>query len=473
MSNWLERSDYVARFLDLYNRKVNSAKLNDLPQHLQQGLLWDMGLVVGNVDGTDTYLQVYTKCGITMASIGLTMDKFRPVNNFIQTKRDCTINVDGSAVLVQRQEVASFTLVDQVAKCAMKAVSLSNAKSSILSQDGLGANAIPEPRVWCHVEPSTKFWYSQLFSFVFGIDDANTEKYQLHFGEYLTRYFGGTDYNLQLIPARHCRFTSVDTNITSAAINVLYQTPCLQTKQLNFNDVILDFSIAAGAYGETFIGTHKTKQAAIKRAQKHRFMLKGAFQSFCEEIKLMGHLQHPNIVFFYGYCWDLRSPATLSAVIEYLSDGDLKLYLESNPDLSWATKIVYAVDVAKALQYLHEQQEYLMDLLHGKLSDFGISREQVNDGTLTVGVGTAYYSATEKPICIRLDVYWLKWSHTGLYSGLKMQPFNFANKIIHENFRPTVSDYCPRVIYDLVKRCFEADPKLRPTASEAVQLLEK
>jgi serine/threonine protein kinase len=211
----------------------------------------------------------------------------------------------------------------------------------------------------------------------------------------------------------------------------------------------------------------------------------------------MASFNHPNIVTFFGFAWDGRTMATLCAVTEYCDQGDLKSFLmsHSKTELSWdKAKAVLALDIARALQYLHETQHppvihrdlksknILVAMPHAKLSDFGISRDiNADTHTLTAGVGTAYYSAPEVMggesystsadifsfgcVLVELD------THMNLYEDLKIPPVSIVQKVIHENLRPSLSVECPSTIRDIVMQCFQRSPHARPTASELVLAL--
>lgn len=70
------------------------------------------------------------------------------------------------------------------------------------------------------------------------------------------------------------------------------------------------------------------------------------------EIKYMGKLNHPNIVKLIGYC---KEGEQRILVYEYMSKGSLETQLlaEKAPHLDWRRRINVAIDIAKALDSLH------------------------------------------------------------------------------------------------------------------------
>ncbi|OQR88224.1 protein kinase [Achlya hypogyna] len=597
MGEWVESADYVARFRSLQARAVAAtapkptalppatvvARLagfdltwDVLPPLLQQAVLWDMGLVVAKISGTDAYVQVYTACNQTMASIGLTMAEFTTPDPIIQTTTPCTPMGNGTNTTVLRQFKTDGTKLDNVIKCAIELVDAPDPQSSLLAQDALGADDIPAPRVWrhhdpgagwtklaihtlpakyapepawgsCPVGPSARIipcearnqrlsspnaclpqpsaamtsWLASfkttlppasssglstanivliavlsgvvVFAAVFfcicrrrravaspkdiGADDGTEDPSSQHYVDAAT----------PPTPAPHPAFERSASTV-EVALRELYRDPSIQSKQLVYKDLDWIRILAAGAFGEVYLGQYHNKRIALKRIQAIRLEVEGVVEAFAEEIRLMAHFRHPNIVAFVGFAWDLESPATLCAVTEYLPEGDLKAYLVAHPVLPWSTKMVFALDVARALQYLHELLEptiihrdlksknILLALPHAKLSDFGISREQINDDTLTAGVGTAFYSAPEVMKGLKYtkqaDVYSFGCvlaemdTHKSLYHEWKFPAIAILNKVMHEGLRPALTPTCPAAIRALAHQCFHADPNERPTASD-------
>ncbi|OQS01983.1 kinase [Thraustotheca clavata] len=602
MSNWLESADYVARFheLDAHNVRANAsttalppstvtARLealdlvwDELPELLRRGLLWDMGLVLANISGTDTYVQVYTKCKSSMASIGLTMAEFRQTNPISQNVTECRAFSTNSTVL--RQYTADGNLLDSVVKCAIDLQDIPDPQSSLLAQDDLGPKDVPQPRVWRHRDagagwtklaihtlPSANYpeaawstcpkrksariipcevrnqrlssnntcipkqsdtmtqWLTSYKATLpaksrNGLSTANIILISCICGAALVAIVGyfvyrryryrpsttdssqdlnispkyrgerGTDpthhdyVRAQTPPSPGYQSYELSASTVEIALQELYRDPSIKSKQLVYTEIDWVRILAAGAYGEVYLGQYRKRNIAIKRIQAMRTEMEGVVEAFAEEIRLMAHFRHPNIVSFIGFAWDLVNPTSLCAVTEYLVEGDLKAYLLANPTLPWSTKMVFALDVARALQYLHELLEQtiihrdlkskniLLALPHAKLSDFGISREQINDDTLTAGVGTAFYSAPEVMKGLKYtkqaDIYSFGCvlaemdTHKNLYHEWRYPAIAILNKVMHEGLRPSMSPTCPKAIYNMAQQCFDADPAMRPTASD-------
>jgi len=102
------------------------------------------------------------------------------------------------------------------------------------------------------------------------------------------------------------------------------------------------------------------------------------------EAAIMAGLRHDNIVGFRGFCYE--SPH-YAIVMEYLPMGSLYQLLHSNQVVDWETRVHISVGAGAGLVYLHSKNILHRDIkslnilvedkhgkLHGKLTDFGLSR---------------------------------------------------------------------------------------------------
>ncbi|KAF0718032.1 Aste57867_1948 [Aphanomyces stellatus] len=174
-NKWTESSDFVARFKDIYAANPSAGvvtydgipiptvvtdRLNahgltfsSLPNLMRQALLWDMGWVVGDVGGVDTFMQVYVPANTTMASIALPWAVYQQsAAGFGLKHTQCTFN--GKTYL--RQQVMAGPKLPPILKCAVDLVSV-DAQSSLLAQDALSASIVPEPRLYRH-QDTTQGW---------------------------------------------------------------------------------------------------------------------------------------------------------------------------------------------------------------------------------------------------------------------------------------------------------------------------
>ena len=89
---------------------------------------------------------------------------------------------------------------------------------------------------------------------------------------------------------------------------------------------------------------------------------------FLAECAILQSLRHPNICLYYGH--SLNDSLNLCLVTEYCSRGTLKNFL-NNPqyNLKMSQIIKFAIDIAKAMHYLHS---FKVPLVHRNLNTSNI-----------------------------------------------------------------------------------------------------
>nr|BAL04590.1 leucine-rich repeat receptor-like kinase [Lotus japonicus] len=179
--------------------------------------------------------------------------------------------------------------------------------------------------------------------------------------------------------------------------------------------------IGNGGFGATYKAEISPGNlVAIKRLSVGRFQ--GA-QQFHAEIKTLGRLHHPNLVTLIGYH---ASDSEMFLIYNYLSGGNLEKFIQerSTRAVDWRILHKIALDIARALAYLHDQcvprvlhrdvkpsNILLDDDYNAYLSDFGLARLLGTSEThATTGVaGTFGYVAPEYAMTCRVsdkaDVY--------------------------------------------------------------------
>ncbi|KAG2646678.1 hypothetical protein PVAP13_2KG526900 [Panicum virgatum] len=199
-------------------------------------------------------------------------------------------------------------------------------------------------------------------------------------------------------------------------VPITYETVVRATGSFNASNCI-----GSGGFGATY----KAEIApgvlvAIKRLSVGRFQ--GA-QQFHAEIKTLGRLRHQNLVTLVGYH---LGESEMFLIYNYLSGGNLERFIQerSKRPVDWKMLHKIALDVAKALAYLHDTcvprilhrdvkpSNILLDTNNNAyLSDFGLARLLGNSEThATTGVaGTFGYVAPEYAMTCRVsdkaDVY--------------------------------------------------------------------
>ncbi|KAK1946677.1 putative serine/threonine-protein kinase drkA [Phytophthora citrophthora] len=267
--------------------------------------------------------------------------------------------------------------------------------------------------------------------------------------------------------------------------------------------VVAERLINRGGFGEVYAGTYNGQQVAIKMLLPERKKSLTQVNAFLSEVKLMSTLDHAHIVEFIGVAWD--SLTDLCVVTEYMVI-DLKALLSKFEEQQMPVgfdhdKVKVALHVAHALTYLHScappvihrdlksSNILLSETMDAKITDFGISRERI-DATMTAGVGTSLWMAPEVMLGERyddkadmfsfgivmseLDQHTLPYSHAknNSHSGQRLTDTAILQMVAAGKLRVQFSQAAPESLVQLGLACVSTDPKLRPTAAEALYRLQ-
>jgi serine/threonine protein kinase len=208
---------------------------------------------------------------------------------------------------------------------------------------------------------------------------------------------------------------------------------------------------------------------------------------FCREIEALVHLNHPCILRILGW-----SPPTHSHSAEihteYAENKSLDRVLNqgrcgATPSFWTATgKMSIVCGVIIGMRYVHRQGYIHRDLkpsnilINGRgeamISDFGTSRLECDDNTLTPDSGTVHYAAPEQfyadARCTRsVDVFSFG---SILYEIVSGSPVFARSEPPHPIMRKLFAGDMPRLsnrhenwIQMLISRCWSKDPESRPS----------
>eukprot|EP00929_Paragymnodinium_shiwhaense_P022271 TRINITY_DN14269_c0_g1_i1.p1 TRINITY_DN14269_c0_g1~~TRINITY_DN14269_c0_g1_i1.p1 ORF type:complete len:977 (+),score=126.51 TRINITY_DN14269_c0_g1_i1:236-3166(+) len=158
---------------------------------------------------------------------------------------------------------------------------------------------------------------------------------------------------------------------------------------LDADDIIvhLDQILGAGAFGAVVGATMHGTAVAIKFPKNEGDGLrKKDLGSLVNEMRILRHVRHPNIVSFYGACV-VPGGSEVSLVLERVYGLQLIEYLRKPSRSAEPDRFTLMVDVACALRYLHAQRPAIVhgdlkgsnilvetNFTRARLIDFGLAR---------------------------------------------------------------------------------------------------
>ncbi|GMF16639.1 unnamed protein product [Phytophthora fragariaefolia] len=280
----------------------------------------------------------------------------------------------------------------------------------------------------------------------------------------------------------------------------------LLSLQINPDDIEDIRKLGTGAFGVVYLAKYRqNKLVACKRLKKGEATYENT-QSFIAEIKLCATLDHPRVVQLLGVAWTIESD--LQAIFEYMSNGDLRTYLEKSKSApkTWnAEKLQLAADITEALVYVHSfsppivhrdlksRNVLLSEDMRAHLSDFGVARVRSANNTMTSGVGTGRWLAPEViagnrdydqtsdifalgVVLSELDTHMLPYEDARGAGGNPLADVAILQLVASGRLLPTFGPQCPPELQDLARRCMAFNPQARPTAVEvafALRTLQK
>jgi serine/threonine protein kinase len=178
-------------------------------------------------------------------------------------------------------------------------------------------------------------------------------------------------------------------------------------------------------------------------------------------------------------------------VTDYVGNGNLRQYLRKNyNEISFEKKLFQLYDIIGGLKLIHNKEMIHHDFHPGNIvigrpwkiescliTDLGLSRSasETNEGTV---YGVLPYVAPEvlhggsSKYTQASDIYSFGVIACELltnaypYNDISLTDTSLASKVC-QGLRPSIDKiFIPRLLKDLIKRCWDADPKKRPTVNE-------
>jgi predicted Ser/Thr protein kinase len=236
------------------------------------------------------------------------------------------------------------------------------------------------------------------------------------------------------------------------------------------------------------------RTVAIKALKSSAAAEEHVVTRFEREAKSLANLQHENIIHVYDFH---RERGALFIVMEYVQGIDLYDLLEKCGRLPYDVAAIIAMQVARALDYVHYRSIVHRDIKPAnvmlsrsggvKVMDFGIARDQSYGGDLTeagTGIGTPAYMSPEQVLGDKLDarsdlfslgvvLYQMVTGKKPFVEDEKRSAMHKIRLEKHIGVRKLNPDI-PRELERIIDRCLEKNPRERwRSAQHMVMALER
>ena len=223
----------------------------------------------------------------------------------------------------------------------------------------------------------------------------------------------------------------------------------------------------------------------------------GAVQRFSDGCLKVSQLRHANIMQLLGVYFTPGAPVPTVVMEHFPNTRSLDEALGKYRGFPWHAKLSVLLDVARALQYLHEQTP---PVVHGLLSaksvlltsnslqakvyvhvtGVGVKGDQISEYTPPEAIGETPSNDAKGDI--------FSFGNLLIHTSIRRLPTPLENKEDpnpenpgetinrseverREKYLAEMKDDNP--LQDLARKCLQDDPSLRPTAAEIVQQLQK
>lgn len=249
-------------------------------------------------------------------------------------------------------------------------------------------------------------------------------------------------------------------------------------KVTGLDDFTLLKVIGKGSYGKVMLVQHKDDKDtvyAMKMLRKENVIKRNQVEHTKTERNVLEAVSHPFIVTLH---YAFQTPKKLYFVLEYCPGGELFFHLSRAGRFSEGRGRFYASEILLAIEYLHRLNIIYRDLKpenilldhegHVKLTDFGLSKEGIQDNFSAKSMcGTPEYLAPEildkKGHGKAVDWYSLGALMYEMLTGLPPYYTRDRDKLF-ENIRRgelAYPCYVTRAATDLLRALLRGDPTKR------------
>ncbi|GBB93709.1 hypothetical protein RclHR1_02220004 [Rhizophagus clarus] len=296
----------------------------------------------------------------------------------------------------------------------------------------------------------------------------------------------------------------IESTLAKKKISILYLPMCVnQIKWIPYSQFEDVKEITKGGYGTIYKATYldcprrwgnkKVETVILKRFKKSK-NINNINEYFLNELKSFQQFfkeEYSNIIKAYGFTKDPELDDYM-LVIKYASGGDLHKYLQKNfIYITWnKQKLLILWQISEGLKLIHKKNFIHRDFHSGnilfvvevydsvkkyqcKVADLGLSQTLNNNNTDPNNevYGVIPYIAPEifkgSDFSKEADIYSLGMIMWELTTGCK--PFDDVKHDIHlvykiiDGERPKITEDTPECYANLMKSCWDPDPKKRPS----------
>lgn len=260
-----------------------------------------------------------------------------------------------------------------------------------------------------------------------------------------------------------------------------------------YDDIKGDWKkLGSGSFGNVYKGNYLGIDVAIKEVLPSTEY--DVAKYFEREWRLMKECRHPNICLFIGLS---RAPAPdnrIFIISEFIEGGNVRLYIHNKKKLfPWRLRLSFAIDITRALAYLHARKcihrdlkgENLLVTANGriKVTDFGFARiaarneEEVRRLTFC---GTDSYMSPEillgEEFDLPTDIFSLGIIFCEIAARTLADDHHFKRSaptfgVEPEEVRKLATSGCPEDFLQLCLDCSSTDPSKRPTTRQILERL--
>jgi len=288
---------------------------------------------------------------------------------------------------------------------------------------------------------------------------------------------------------------NVDSNLSAISTGSASGDIALESTQIDRTQLTWGTVIGAGITAEVFKGSWRGKEVAIKCLNVKRSLPAQLKQetAFTREVAVIANTFHPNLVKFHGIAFEAQ-PYLL--ITEICNGGNCFEMLHQDDDLELPIEqmLKMCCDSASAMEYLHQHEPQIIhrdlkslnllltapllspsDVPLVKVSDFGLARMKDQDlewEQLTIQAGTFHWMAPEVATGHydeSVDVYsfgMVLFEFVCLEIPFEDLEPNDVLKATMNGERPdmeAVPPTMPKVLVDLMERCWAHNPEKRPS----------